>query len=304
MASGQFKKAANRPPFSFPVAPLIKKRQWVLNEILSDHLTAVMQKMCVIFTASICLIANSGCLVNDSLIVPKPGWIQRAFVPRPSRLAEPGDRLEFKRVARFRRQTGEEGLQKKTTLLQEGDLVAARLGKIEAGTDFFLKWKKYAAGYTFLKYGHLDLVIRDPGGGDELVLFTCNGTEGVNIKRQLKDLGSRDWDVYRTKDWSRIDKERLLEFLRISIVQEKGGESYGDLSSLGFGNANLKPRTQEDIGGGYTCSTVIAAALYYAGMELDKTRGSSHIDLVTPKQIVTSKGRFFTVPNSEANSGL
>ncbi len=138
----------------------------------------------------------------------------------------------------------------------------------------------------------------------ELVLFTCNGTEGVNIKRQLKDLGSRDWDVYRTKDWSRIDKERLLEFLRISIVQEKGGESYGDLSSLGFGNANLKPRTQEDIGGGYTCSTVIAAALYYAGMELDKTRGSSHIDLVTPKQIVTSKGRFFTVPNSEANSGL
>jgi hypothetical protein len=53
-----------------------------------------------------------------------------------------------------------------------------------------------------------------------------------------------------------------------------------------------------------TCSTVIAAAPYYGGVELDKTRGSSHIDLVTPKQIVTSKGRFFTVPNGEANSGL
>ena len=158
--------------------------------------------------------------------------------------------------------------------------------------------EKYAAGYTFLKYGHLDLVMREPSGEDELVLFTCNGTEGVNIKRQFHDLGSRDWDAYRMKGWNRVNIDRLLEFVRISIVQEKGGESYGDLSSLGFGNANLKPKTQADIRGGYTCSTVVAAALYYAGVELDKTRGSSRLDLVTPKQIVTSKGRFTAAQTS------
>jgi hypothetical protein len=106
------------------------------------------------------------------------------------------------------------------------------------------------------------------------------------------------------KSWDRVNIDRLLEFVRISIVQEKGGESYGDLSSLGFGNANLKPRTQVDIGGGYTCSTVVAAALYYAGVELDKTRGSSHLDLVSPKQIVTSKGRFTAAKTSrEAQDG-
>ena len=262
-----------------------------------------MRKMCVVFTASISLIGSSGCLVNDSAIMPKPSWIERAFVPRPSRLAEPVDRLEFERIAKFRRQTGELGLRKETALLREGDLVAARLGKIKAGSDLFLKGESYAAGYTFFKYGHLDLVLRDPGGRNQLVLFTCNGTEGVNIKRHLSDLGNRDWDVYRMKDWNRVDRERLLEFVRTTIIQEKGGESYDDFSALGFRNANLKPRTQADIGGGYTCSTVIAAALYYAGVELDKTRGSSHVDIVTPKQVVTSKGRFFRVPNSETNSG-
>jgi hypothetical protein len=194
-------------------------------------------------------------------------------------------------------------LEKETALLKEGDLIAARLGKLKAGSDLFLRGKKYAAGYTFFKYGHLDLVLRDPDGGGELVLFTCNGTDGVNSKRHLSDLGDRDWDVYRMKDWSRVDRERLFEFVRTCINKGKGAESYDELSALGLRNANLKPRTQEDIRGGYTCSTVIAAALYYAGAELDQTRSSSHIDIVTPKQVVTSKGRFFRASTSEANSG-
>lgn len=259
-----------------------------------------MQNLTVICAGAICLIFTSGCLINDSALMPKPSWIQRAFSPRPSRLAEPEDRLEFECVAKFRRHSGEAGLEKQTSLLQEGDLIAARLGKLKAGSDLFLKRKAYAAGYTFLKYGHLDLVLRDPDGGSELVLFTCNGTDGVNFKRRFSDLGNRDWDVYRMKDWSRVDTERLFEFARTCIDKEKGAESYDDLSALGFRNANLKPRTQEDIGGGYTCSTVIAAALYYAGVELDQTRSSSHIDIVTPKQVVTSKGRFFRSQTPES----
>ena len=270
---------------------------------LTDRLGRVMQNLTVVCAGSICLVCASGCLVNDSSVMPKPSWIQRAFVPRPSRLAEPADRLEFECVARFRRQSGEAGLEKETALLKEGELIAARLGKLQAGSDLFLRGKKYAAGYTFFKYGHLDLVLRDQDGGGELVLFTCNGTDGVNSKRHLSDLGDRDWDVYRMKDWSRVDRERLFEFVRTCINKGKGAESYDELSALGLRNANLKPRTQEDIRGGYTCSTVIAAALYYAGVELDQTRSSSHIDIVTPKQVVTSKGRFFRASTSEANSG-
>ena len=256
-----------------------------------------MKTFFLFFSAVFFSTFNSGCLLNDSAITPKLSWVERAFAPIPSRLAAANDRLDFKLIAGYSRKTGKEGLQKKTSILREGDLIAARLGKIEAGTDFFLKWKKYAGGYTFLKYGHLDLVVRDPSGGDNLVLFTCNGSEGVNIKRQLSDLGNRDWDVYRMNNWGRVNRERLFEFVRISLIQEKGGESYGDLSSLGFGNANLKPKVREDIKGDYTCSTVIAAALYYAGVELDNTRGTSNIDLVSPNQIVTSKGGFIVYLN-------
>ena len=130
--------------------------------------------------------------------------------------------------------SGEAGLEKQTSLLQEGDLIAARLGKLKAGSDLFLKRKAYAAGYTFLKYGHLDLVLRDPNGGGELVLFTCNSTDGVNIKRRLSDLGDRDWDVYRMKNWERVNRERLFEFARTSIRKAKGAEGYDNLSAVGF----------------------------------------------------------------------
>ena len=262
-----------------------------------------MQKLAVACVSLACLIVNTGCLVNDSAIIPKPSWVQRAFVPRPSRLADPGDRVEFNQVAKFRRKSGEASLAEKTALLREGDLLAARQGKLKSGWDLFFKGKRYAAGYTFLKYGHLDLVLCDPDGGGELVLFTCDSTNGVNAKRRLSDLGNRDWDVYRMTDWSRIDRERLSEFVRTSIKQGNGAESYDDYSALGFRNANLRPRTNEDIGGGYICSSVIAAALYYAGVELDKTRGNTQIDIVSPKQVVTSKGRFFEVPKSGTRSG-
>ena len=104
------------------------------------------------------------------------------------------------------------------------------------------------------------------------------------------------------KNWERVNRERLFEFARTSISKGNGEEGYDDLSAVGFRNTNLKPKTQEDIGGGYTCATVIAAALYYAGVELDQTRSGSYIDIVSPKQVVTSKGRFFGVANSEANS--
>ena len=138
---------------------------------LTGGLAGVMQNRIVFFAGLICLVCTSGCRVNDAALMPKPSWIQRAFVPRPSRLAEPEDRLKFDRVARFERQSGEAGLEKETAQLREGDLGAARLGKLKAGTDLFLKGKTYAAGYVLLKYGHLDLVLRDPNGGGDLVLF-------------------------------------------------------------------------------------------------------------------------------------
>ena len=239
------------------------------------------------------MLCGTGCVMTDSPIVPKPSWVQRTWVPKPSRLAKPEDRLAFERVASFRRSDGESGLAEKTKLLREGDLVAASLGKLESSSNLILGRGMNYIAHTVLDYGHLDLVIKDPAGSDKLVLFTCMTKEGVNIERRLKDLGNRDWDVYRLKNWDRVDRDRLYEFVQVGLERGHNTETYDNFSAIGFWNANLKPKNKGDIGGGYICSTVVVSALYYAGVELDNMRNSSYVDLVSPKQVVTSKGRFF-----------
>ena len=240
--------------------------------------------------------------MTDSPVVPKPSWLQRAWVPKPSRLAKREDRVTFQRVSSYRRYEGKQGLMEKIRLLREGDLITASLGKVESGMDFIFRRRTNYIAYTVLDYGHLDIVICDPGGSGKLVLFTCTTKEGVNAKRQLLDLDNRDWDVYRINDWQRVDQARLYEFVEIGLKRGQNSETYDNFSAVGLRNANLKPKTPEDIGGGYICSTVVAAALHYAGVELDNTRNSAYVDLVSPKQVITSKGRYFNPRERLANS--
>lgn len=251
-------------------------------------------RICFQVLIIVILTFNSGCVMNDKAMVPKPSWLQRAFVPRPSRLAEPKDRLFFEPVTSYRRNMGEAGLVEKIKLLKEGDLVAASLGKIESSHDLIVNRRLNYIAYTVLDYGHLDIVVIDPEGSDEKVLFTCQSFEGVNAKRRLQDLDNRDWDAFRMKNWERVDRERLYEFIKIALERGQNKDAYYDnLSAIGMRNANLKPVSKNDIGGGYICSTAVVSALYYAGVELDNMRSSSYIDLVSPKQVFTSEGRFF-----------
>jgi len=241
----------------------------------------------------ILIAVSSGCVMTDSPMMPKPSWLNRPWVPKPSRIAKPEDRISFEKIASYRRQEGEAGLREKIKLLREGDLVAASLGKVESSKDLIFRRRMNYIAYTVLDYGHLDIVIHDPGDSGKLMLFTCTTIEGVNAQRQLIDLGNRDWDVFRLNNWQRVNHERLYEFVELGLKRGQNPETYDNFSALGFRNANLKPKTRDDIGGGYICSTVVAAALYYAGVELDNTRNSSYVDLVSPKQVVTSKGRYF-----------
>ena len=251
-------------------------------------------RICFQVLIIVILTFNSGCVMNDKAMVPKPSWLQRAFVPRPSRLAEPKDRLFFEPVTSYRRNMGEAGLVEKIKLLKEGDLVAASLGKIESSHDLIVNRRLNYIAYTVIDYGHLDIVVIDPEGSDEKVLFTCQSFEGVNAKRRLQDLDNRDWDAFRMTNWERVDRERLYEFIKIALERGLNKDAYYDnLSAIGMRNANLKPVSKNDIGGGYICSTAVVSALYYAGVELDNMRSSSYIDLVSPKQVFTSEGRFF-----------
>ena len=267
----------------------------------SRTLTSEMAIVCRLF-ALFALMTASGCVMTDSPVMPKPSWLQRAWVPKPSRLAKREDRVTFKQVASYRRYEGKHGLKEKIRLIREGDLIAASLGKLESGKDLVFRRRLNYIAYTVLDYGHLDLVVQDPAGSGELVLFTCTTKEGVNTQRRLLDLGNRDWDVYRINDWQRVDRDRLYEFIEVGLKRGQNDQTYDNFSAVGFRNANLKPENKGDIGGGYICSTVVAAALHYAGVELDNTRNSAYVDLVSPQQVVTSQGRFFRHKERLANS--
>lgn len=66
---------------------------------------------------------------------------------------------------------------------------------------------------------------------------------------------------------------------------------------FGLWNSNLSPKNPDDVGYDYICSTVVLTALYYAGLELGANRRDGILDLVTPAQVVDSKGRFIPLPD-------
>ena len=71
---------------------------------------------------------------------------------------------------------------------------------------------------------------------------------------------------------------------------------------FGLWNSNLTPAQPDEIGHDYICSTAVVAALYYAGLELDAVRNWGYLDLCSPKQVVSSRGRILPPPKARLES--
>jgi hypothetical protein len=179
--------------------------------------------------------------------------------------------------------------------LREGDLVAYWMKKGEARRAI-MKGNFNSIGYRLLSYGHLAIVVKDPDNNNKLRLFSSQSFKGANIREDIDTLKDHSWDSYRLNQWNRVDKKRLYEF--VDIAQSKAGHWAGyDFSGMfALWNSNLKPIQSHKIGHDYICSTVVVAALYYSGLELDAVQREGLLDLVSPKQVVTSKGRIIPLP--------
>jgi len=83
---------------------------------------------------------------------------------------------------------------------------------------------------------------------------------------------------------------RFHDFVQKS--QEKAGNWIGyDFSGIFVvWNSNLRPNDAKAIGHDYICSTIVAAALYYAGADMKVSEHAGWLDLVSPRQVVTSHG--------------
>lgn len=224
-------------------------------------------------------------------------WMEKPSSHGPSKKAAAEDLAEFKQVFAFEHALDDGAFKRTLGKLQEGDVLAYRLGKWEARKEIFTgKLNKVA--YRLYKYGHLAIVVRDPENTKQLRIFSSESFKGPNMQEGLETLRTHNFDVYRLNKWERVDKARLNEFVQLAM--KKAGHWYGyDFSGMfGLWNSNLKPKKPEDIGHDYICSTIVLTALHYSGVELDADERGGLLDIVTPAQVVNSKGRYVAPPEA------
>jgi hypothetical protein len=180
--------------------------------------------------------------------------------------------------------------------LKVGDVIAYRKEKWSARRELFAEGKFPVIGYRLFRYGHLGIVVDDPGVPGRKALFTSQSQKGVNMEEDIDTLRTHNWDAWRLDKWHRVDHERIRE--GILRCQEKGGHFFGyDFTGMfALWNENLKPEQVEDFGNEYICSTAVVTLLYYGGFESDATPRQG-MDLITPYQVVRARGRFVKPPD-------
>jgi hypothetical protein len=226
-------------------------------------------------------------------------WMEQPASHGPSTLASAEDRTEFLQTLSFApRNHNRESWHEIKERLSEGDVIAYREAPWHTGLQILLLGKLNKLPYALFKYGHLAIVVKDPDDESSLRLLSSWSFKGPDISEDLDSLKNHSWDAYRLNRWERVNKEQLYDFVR--LVRAKAGQWYGYdfIGMFGLWNSNIRPSTSHEIGKDYTCATVVAAALHFAGVELDAYQRYGIADIVTPLQVVRSHGRIVAVPRA------
>jgi hypothetical protein len=223
-------------------------------------------------------------------------WIEQPQENGPSAKADPKDQVKFTQLLSYDKE--EERLKNWTDFianLQEGDVLAFRLDRWEADRDILCGNLNHVP-YRICQYGHLAILVKDPANPKNLVIFSSQGFKGPNIADGLDTLKDLRWDVYRLNQAKRIDFSRLDEFVAIARAKGERWDGYDFVGMFGLWNSELHPDKPEKVGQQYICSTVVLAALHYAGVALDADHRKGIADVVTPFQVVSSKGQIIPLP--------
>lgn len=247
------------------------------------------------------LVFSSVLLLSGCASTPAPAqggwfalkWMEKPGAQQPRQPVSEVDHTHFSMIASYDpdAKQGAEPFSQITAALQEGDVIAYRLGAWQARMKI-LTGDVSKIGYRLFKYGHLAVVVSDPHNPQALRIFSSESFRGVNLRETLSSLEDHHFDVYRLDQSERMNRQRLSEFVQIST--QKAGRLWGyDFTGMfGLWNSNLKPKTVDEVGSSYICSTVVATAFYYAGVDLQSSNRAGILDLVTPLQVVESRGHF------------
>ena len=211
-------------------------------------------------------------------------WVEKPVYSKPIKTIPKERQLYFDQLGTF--SEGQPTFDKIRKTLREGDVIAYHMKRNEARLAV-AKGKLTRLGYRVLDYGHLAILTRQDG---RLRLFSSQSFKGANTLEGVESLRDHSFDVYRLNRWEKVDRKRFHEFVEKS--QEKAGSWIGyDFSGMfGLWNSKLDPAHADEIGHDYICSTIVAAALYYAGADMKVSNRKGYLDLVSPKQVVTSHG--------------
>jgi hypothetical protein len=220
------------------------------------------------------------------------GWVSMRWVEKPVYSEDMQDvpeekRLHFDKAGGYTE--GDEGFAEVKQTLREGDVIAYRMSGKESRDDI-AKGRLNSVGYKILDYGHL-AILTHVEGNETLKLLSSQAFKGPNTEEDVDTLSEHSFDVYRLNRWDKVDVDRFHEFVEKS--KKKAGTWIGyDFSGMfGVWNSNLRPKEAKAIGHDYICSTVVAAALYYAGANMMVSARAGWLDLVSPRQVVMSHGR-------------
>ena len=232
------------------------------------------------------------CLAGAGCTKSKRGWLVMRWAEKPVYTEDMQDvpeekRLHFDKVGGYDK--GDEDFAEVKASLREGDVIAFRMTGKEARRDL-AKGRFGSAGYKILDYGHL-AILTYVEGNETLKLLTTQPFNGPNTKEDVDSMSGRSFDVYRLNRWDKVDLDRFHEF--VQKAEDKAGNwiGYDFAGMFGVWNSNLRPDEAKAIGHDYICSTLVAAALYYAGADMMVSSRAGWLDLVSPRQVVTSHGR-------------
>jgi len=217
-------------------------------------------------------------------------WVEKPVFSEALKNVSEDRQLHFEKIGSYFE--GKPGFEDLRKTLREGDVIAYHMETWES-RKAILKGKLTRAGYRLLDYGHLAILTGQSG---ELRLFSSQSFKGPNTLEGVATLQDHSFDVFRLNRWDKVDQKRFHEFVMKS--EDKAGNWIGyDFSGMfGLWNSNLRPDKADEIGHDYICSTVVAAALYYAGADMKVSNRRGYLDLVSPKQVVTSRGVLRAIP--------
>ncbi|MBT7958541.1 MAG: hypothetical protein HN759_04330 [Akkermansiaceae bacterium] len=219
-----------------------------------------------------------------------PRWVIPTKAERQYHNVPEKDRARFQLVATHSKYSKDSNYL--LDIIKEGDVFAFRMTRREK-KDTLLKGSIRSLGYFMMKYAHLAIAVRDENNPDQLRLYTSEAFRGPNLIDELGVITNYSFDVYRLDKSDRLNMHRLREFAFISANKTNKWFGYNFLGMLGIWSNMLEPVSISDIGDDYICSTSVAAALHYAGLDLANVRCCEVFNLISPWLIISSQGRLY-----------